>query len=43
MFFEVEGIRRINLQLVYDFLGTISPSSIESETAFSNANQMYHN
>jgi hypothetical protein len=33
-------IRGVNLQLVYDYLSTIAPPSIESERAFSAAIQI---
>jgi hypothetical protein len=39
-FFKDDGIRRAHLQLVYDYLSTVAPSSIESERAFSAANQI---
>jgi len=38
-FFEDEGIRGVNLQLVYIYLGTIAPSFVESKRAFSAAEQ----
>ena len=33
-FFEDEGIRWVNLRLVYDYLSTTKPPSIESEFPF---------
>ena len=39
-FFENERIRVVQLQPVYDYLGTIAPSSMESERAFSAPNQI---
>jgi hypothetical protein len=36
-YFEDEGMKGIKLQLVYDYLSTIAPSSIEFEKAFSAA------
>ena len=39
-FFEDEEIRGVNLQLVYDYLITITPSSIETERALSTAKQI---
>ena len=39
IFFEEEGLRRAHLQLVYDYLSKVAPSSIESERAFSATNQ----
>jgi hypothetical protein len=41
IFFKDEEIRGVNLQLVYDFLSTISPSNVESETALSSESNMY--
>jgi hypothetical protein len=38
--FEGEGIKRVNLQLVYNCLSTMAPSTIESERAFCSANQV---
>lgn len=34
-FFEGGEIRGVNLQLVYDYLSTIAPCSIENERVFS--------
>jgi hypothetical protein len=42
-FFELEGIRGLNPQLVNDYLSTIAPFSIEPERAFSAANQICSN
>jgi hypothetical protein len=40
-FLEAEEIRGAKLQLIYDYLSTITPSCIESDRAFSAAKQMY--
>ena len=40
IFFENEGIRGVNPQLVYDCLSTTAPSSIASERTFSSANKI---
>jgi hypothetical protein len=43
-FFEREGIRGVNQQLVYNYLSTIAPSFIESKRALSSAEKnMYQN
>jgi len=39
-YFEDEGMKGIKLQLVYDYLSTIAPSSIEFERAFSATTQI---
>jgi hypothetical protein len=39
-YFEDEGMKGIKLHLIYDYLSTIAPSSIEFERAFSAATQI---
>ena len=39
-YFEDEGMKGIKLQLVYNYLSTIAPSSIEFERTFSATTQI---